>query len=104
MGKVTGFMEYGRLQEAAEAQNINTDQLWLSLGGEKIEDRKPHPGQILLNSETPVYVRKELQKMGYTMTFRDRTSGPISAIFLDWKHNTIWGGSSNYGVDYGIGW
>jgi hypothetical protein len=26
-----------------EASNTNTDQLWLSLGGTKIDDRKPKP-------------------------------------------------------------
>jgi len=98
-------VEFGMtVQEATEAQNINTDQLWLSLGGEKIDDRKPHPGHILINSGTPEYVKKDLQKMGYTLTLRDRTSGPINAIYFDTKHNTFWGGSSNYGQDYGIGW
>jgi len=98
-------VEFGMtVQEATEAQNINTDQLWLSLGGEKIDDRKPHPGHILINNGTPEYVRRELQKMGYTLTLRDRTSGPINAIYIDAKHNTLWGGSSNYGQDYGIGW
>jgi gamma-glutamyltranspeptidase/glutathione hydrolase len=98
-------VEFGMtVQEAAEAQNINTDQLWLSLGGEKIDDRKPHPGHILINSGTPEYVRRDLRKMGYILTLRDRTSGPINAIYFDSKHGTFWGGSSNYGVDYGIGW
>lgn len=92
------------VQEATEAPNINTDQLWLSLGGERMEDRRPRPGHVLLNSETPPYVREDLQKMGYIMTFGDRTSGPINAIYLDDKHGTLWGGSSNYGLDYGIGW
>ena len=92
------------VQEATEAPNINTDQLWLSLGGERMEDRRPRPGHVLLNSETPPYVRAELQRMGYIATFGDRTSGPINAILLDQKHGTLWGGSSNYGVDYGIGW
>jgi hypothetical protein len=23
---------------------------------------------------------------------------------VDWKHSTFWGGSSNYGDDYGIAW
>ncbi|HLK31354.1 MAG TPA: gamma-glutamyltransferase [Puia sp.] len=99
------IVEFGMtVQEATEAQNINTDQLWLSLGGEKIDDRKPHPGHILINNGTPEYVRSELRKMGYTLTLRDRTSGPINAIYFDTKHGTFWGGSSNYGVDYGIGW
>ena len=92
------------VQEATEAPNINTDQLWLSLGGEKLEDRRPRPGHILLNNITPPYVRGELQKMGYITSYGDRTSGPLNAILLDAKHGTFWGGSSNYGLDYGIGW
>ena len=92
------------VQEATEAPNINTDQLWLSLGGERMDDRRPRPSRILLNSETPPYVRAALQRMGYFATFGDRTSGPLNAIMLDQKHGTLWGGSSNYGLDYGIGW
>jgi gamma-glutamyltranspeptidase/glutathione hydrolase len=92
------------VQEATEAANFNTDQLWLSLGGEKLEDRQPHPGGILLNSNTPSFIRKELKNLGYKMTFRDRTSGPVNAIYYDWEHHSFWGGSSNYGEDYGIAW
>jgi gamma-glutamyltranspeptidase / glutathione hydrolase len=98
-------VEFGMtVQEAVEAPNINTDQLWLSLGGTKIDDRKPKPGNILLNSETPDYIRRELKQMGYRLSFDDRTSGPINAIYFDRKHGTFWGGSSNHGEDYGIGW
>jgi gamma-glutamyltranspeptidase/glutathione hydrolase len=92
------------VQKAAEAPNINTNQLWLSLGGTKTADREPKPGQILLNSNTSEAVRNDLKKMGYKMSFEDRTSGPINAIFYDWKHGSLWGGSSNHGEDYGIGW
>ncbi len=98
-------VEFGMtVQEATEAANFNTDQLWLSLGGEKLEDRMPHPGSIWLNSNTPYWIRNELKELGYKMTFADRTSGPINAIYYDWKHNSFWGGSSNFGEDYGIGW
>jgi len=98
-------VEFGmNVQQATEAANINSNQLWLSLGGTKTEDRKPKPGQILLNSNTPEATREELRKMGYSMTFSERTSGPINAVFFDWKHNSFWGGSSNHGEDYGIGW
>jgi len=98
-------VEFGMtIQEATEAPNINSDQLWLSLGGEKLEDRRPRAGHILLGNETPPYVRRDLRKMGYITTYGDRTSGPINAIYLDEKHQTLWGGSSNNGEDYGIGW
>jgi len=98
-------VEFGMtVQEATEAPNVNSDQLWLSLGGEKMEDRRPRPGHILLGNVTPPYVRQELRKMGYFATFGDRTSGPTNAIMVDSKHGTLWGGSSNNGEDYGIGW
>lgn len=96
------IVEFGMtVQEATEAPNINTDQLRLSLGG---EDRAPKAGNILLHDNTPPYVRKELQRMGYRLRFDDRTSGPINAIYFDWQHGSFWGGSSNHGEDYGIGW
>jgi gamma-glutamyltranspeptidase/glutathione hydrolase len=99
------MVEFGMtVQQATEAANINTNQLWLSLGGSKTDDRKPKPGHILLNSRTPEAVRNELKAMGYTLSFDDRSSGPINAIFFDWKHGSLWGGSSNHGEDYGIGW
>lgn len=91
-------------QQAAEAANFNSNQLWLSLGGTQTTDRQPKPGQILLHDSTPQAVRDELQKMGYILEFDDRTSGPINAIYFDWEHNSMWGGSSNHGEDYGIGW
>ena len=92
------------VQQASEAANINTDQLWLSLGGDKKEDRAPRPGYILLNNKTPEGTRKELQQKGYILRFAERTSGPLNAILYDTKHGSFWGGSSNYGEDYGIGW
>lgn len=96
------IVEFGmNVQEAAEAANINTYQFYLSLGD---ENRRPRPGVMLVHESTPPYVRKELQKMGYQLRFDDRTSGPINAIFFDWEHGTFWGGSSNHGEDYGIGW
>jgi gamma-glutamyltranspeptidase/glutathione hydrolase len=42
--------------------------------------------------------------MGYILRFSERTSGPITAIYLDSKHGSFWGGASNYEDDYGIGW
>lgn len=99
------MVEFGMtVQQATEAANFNTDQLWLSLGGTKTQDRKPKLGSILLSNATPEEVRNQLKKMGYTLSFGDRTSGPINAIYLDRKHGSFWGGSSNNGEDYGIGW
>ena len=87
------------VQEAAEAANINSYQMRSSFGDHKIE-----PGRLLLNENTPPWTRKDLSEMGYKLNFRSRTSGPINAVFFDWKHGSFWGGSSNYGEDYGIGW
>ena len=99
------MVEFGMtVQEATEAANFNSNQLWLSLGGEKTADRQPRPGSIMVQSGTPDWVRKELRQMGYTLSFEDRSSGPINAIYFDWKHGSLWGGSSNHGEDYGIGW
>lgn len=98
-------VEFGmNVQEASEAANINSNQLWLSLGGTRVDDRKPRPGSVLLHDRTPEATRNELKEMGYTLSFDDRTSGPINAIFFDWKHGSFWGGSSNHGEDYGIAW
>ena len=61
------------VQEAVEAANINSYQVSSSFG-----NHESIPGSLLLRSDTPPWVQKEL----------------IS----------FWGGSSNYGEDYGIGW
>jgi gamma-glutamyltranspeptidase/glutathione hydrolase len=100
------MVEFGMtVQEATEAPNINSYQFYLSLGeGNDGQDRKPKPGYITINSNTPPYVQKELLKMGYRLSTDERTSGPINAIYFDWKHESFWGGSSNHGEDYGIGW
>ena len=98
-------VEFGMtIQQACEAANVNTNQLWLSLGGTKADDRKPHPGEIIVDRSTPQTIMNELSKMGYKVSVGNRTSGPINAIYFDWKHGSFWGGSSNNGEDYGIGW
>ncbi|WP_206197502.1 gamma-glutamyltransferase family protein [Terrimonas sp.] len=99
------IVEFGMtVQEATEAANVNTNQLWLSLGGTTNADRSPRAGSIILSADIPDWVRKELIQKGYKITNGQRTSGPINAIYFDWKHKTLWGGSSNNGEDYGIGW
>jgi gamma-glutamyltranspeptidase/glutathione hydrolase len=42
--------------------------------------------------------------MGYDVVTAERTSGPINAIWFDREHGTMWGGSSDYGEDYGLAW
>ena len=94
------IVEFGMTpQEATEAANFNTYQVRKWLG-----DRQSVPGRILLNDQTPAWVRNELRRMGYTEEFEERTSGPINAIEFDRVHGTMWGGSSNHGEDYGIAW
>jgi gamma-glutamyltranspeptidase / glutathione hydrolase len=52
----------------------------------------------------PQWVVKELALRGYKPEFEARSSGPINAILVDPANGTFWGGSSNHGEDYGIGW
>ncbi|MGZ5473010.1 MAG: gamma-glutamyltransferase family protein [Thermoanaerobaculia bacterium] len=93
-------VEFGMTpQEASEAANFNSFQVRKWLG-----DRQSVPGRLLLNEQTPAWVRAELRRMGYDLTYEERTSGPINAIWFDRVHGTMWGGSSNHGEDYGIAW
>ncbi len=93
-------VEFGMTpQEAVEAPNINSFQMRSSFGQHEIR-----PGRMLAAESLPFYVRNELRKMGYTMEYEERTSGPITAILFDRKHKTMWGAASNHGEDYGIGW
>ncbi len=94
------MVEFGMtVQEACEAANINSYQMRNSFGK---HDTKP--GALTLSEEIPDWTRRELQKMGYKLSFERRSSGPINAIFFDWKNGAFQGGSSNHGEDYGIGW
>jgi gamma-glutamyltranspeptidase/glutathione hydrolase len=87
------------VQEAAEAANFTTYQLYSSFGAHERE-----PGRLTLDERTPPWVRDELRSRGYRLDFAERNSGPINAILLDRAHGTMRGGSSNHGDDYGIGW
>jgi gamma-glutamyltranspeptidase / glutathione hydrolase len=87
------------VQEACEAPSFKTYQLVSSFG-----DHEKIPGGLILNNSMPEWTRKELSRMGYKITYQDRTTGPVNAIWFDWKHGTFWGGSSNDGEDYGVGW
>lgn len=93
-------VEFGMtVQEACEAPSFKTQQMYSSFG-----DHEKVPGGLTLNSAMPAWVRKDLGRMGYKITYQDRTSGPINAIWFDWANGTFWGGSSNHGEDYGLGW
>jgi gamma-glutamyltranspeptidase/glutathione hydrolase len=94
------IVEFGMtVQESTEAPSFKTLQMYSSFG-----DHEKVPGGLTLNNSMPAWVRKDLIRMGYKLTFQERTSGPINAIWFDWAHGTFWGGSSNHGEDYGIGW
>jgi len=93
-------VEFGMtVQEACEAPSFKTYQMYSSFG-----KHEKKPGALTLNDAMPDWTRAELRSKGYNLDFQPRTSGPVNAIFLDWKHGTFWGGSSNHGEDYGIGW
>ena len=93
-------VEFGMtVQEACEAPSFKTYQMYSSFG-----KHEKKPGAMTLNEAMPVWSRNELKRMGYTIDYQERTSGPINAIYFDWKHGSFWGGSSNHGEDYGIGW
>jgi gamma-glutamyltranspeptidase/glutathione hydrolase len=94
------FVEFGMdVQEAVEAPNINSYQMRSSFGAHESK-----PGLIEINDATPPYVRDELKRMGYRIRTAAKTSGPINAIYFDREHGTMWGGSSDYGDDYGVAW
>ncbi len=93
-------VEFGmNVQQACEAPNITSYQMHDSFGL-----HKTFPGKLDVNESVPAGVRETLRAMGYVLTAKKRTSGPINAIYFDRVHGTFWGGSSNYGEDYGIAW
>jgi len=93
-------VEFGmNVQQATEAPNMNSYQMRSSF-----DQHKSEPGRMTLSTQIPGEVRAALQKMGYRLDYQRLTSGPINAIYFDWKHGSLWGGSSNHGEDYGIAW
>ena len=93
-------VEFGMtVQEAAEAPNVNSFQMRSSFGAHESQ-----PGRLQVRADTPAWVLDELRQMGYTVETAARTSGPINAILVDRENGTLWGGSSDFGEDYGIGW
>jgi len=94
------FVEFGmNVQQACEAPNITSYQMRNSF-----DQHETLPGRLDINEKTPPDVREKLTAMGYKLSVKKYTSGPINAIFFDRKHGTFWGGSSNYGEDYGLAW
>ena len=93
-------VEFGMTpQQAVEAPNFTSYQM-----RDSFVPHESFPGRITLNNGMPDWVRRDLKRRGYKAEFAARTSGPINAILIDHAHATFWGGSSNYGEDYGIAW
>ena len=94
------MVEFGMtVQQAVEAANVNSYQMHESFGLHTSQ-----PGRLIVRNDTPTWVRAELERMGYQIESWERTSGPINAIFIDREHGSLWGGSSDFGEDYGIAW
>jgi gamma-glutamyltranspeptidase / glutathione hydrolase len=93
-------VEFGMtVQEAAEGANITSYQLRDSFGA-----HESVPGKLMLTSSVPEWVRNELVRKGYKLEFTANNSGPITAIYLDRTHGTLWGAAAYHGEDYGIAW
>jgi gamma-glutamyltranspeptidase/glutathione hydrolase len=94
------MVEFGfTVQQAAEHPGFHSYQMRSSFGA-----HEARPGRLQLNESIPDWVRADLRARGYTLEFARRTSGPITAIWLDQRHRTFWGAASNFGEDYGIAW
>lgn len=98
-------VEFGmNVQQAAEADNFLSYQMHQSFGNHARE-----PGRLGVNESVNDYTRERLGKMGYWVEVGlwggyENTSGPINAIYFNRDNDTMQGGSSNHGDDYGIAW
>ena len=94
------IVEFGmNVQQAAEAANITSYQVSSSFGAHETV-----PGRLIVRDDVPPWVIAGLRERGYRVETRARTSGPINAILFDSETGTMWGGSSDFGEDYGIAW
>ena len=93
-------VEFGMtVQEAAEAANITSYQMRDSFGA-----HESFPGRLTLTNSVPEWVRTELTRKGYKLEFTQVNSGPITAIYVDRAHGSLWGAAAYHGEDYGIAW
>jgi gamma-glutamyltranspeptidase / glutathione hydrolase len=93
-------VEFGMtVQEAAEAANITSYQMRDSFGA-----HESFPGRVTLTNSIPEWVRTELTRKGYKLEFTQVNSGPITAIYVDRQHGSLWGAAAYHGEDYGIAW
>jgi hypothetical protein len=94
------IVEWGAtVHQACEAPDITSGQMQSTFG-----THVATPGDLRVDSRTPLDVIKALEGMAYKVLATQRNSGPMNAIFFDWKHGGFWAGSSNNGEDYGIIW
>ena len=87
------------VQQAVEAHNFLSYQMQSSFGAHQSQ-----PGRLELTRRVSEWDRAELERMGYKVDVVERTYSPVTAIWLDQENGTIWGGASEQGDDYGIGW
>jgi gamma-glutamyltranspeptidase/glutathione hydrolase len=87
------------IQQACEARAFTSSQMRASF-----DRHESKPGRITLNDEVPSWVRQDLLRKGYRIDIRERTTGPITAIFLDPQYGTFWGGCTDGDDDHGITW
>ena len=98
--RIADVIEAWRMwQQAAEAHNILSYQMQSSFGAHQSE-----PGRLQLTRRVSEWDQAELTRMGYKVEVVERTYSPITAIWLDQRHGTLWGGASEQGDDYGIAW
>jgi gamma-glutamyltranspeptidase/glutathione hydrolase len=63
------------------------------------------PGRLLVPERfTTPCTREHLESMGYDLETVDRVYNPTMAIWFDRDNDTMQGGASDYGDDYGIAW
>jgi gamma-glutamyltranspeptidase/glutathione hydrolase len=93
-------VEFGMTpQQAVEAPNLVSHQMFSSFG-----EHVSEPGRLTLRADTPAATIEAMRAMGYQVDTEPKTSGPITAIWIDREHGTLWGAASDFGEDTGIAW
>jgi gamma-glutamyltranspeptidase/glutathione hydrolase len=86
-------------REAAEAPNLVSYQMFSSFG-----EHVSEPGGMTLRDDKPAVTIEAMRGMGYRVDTEAKASGPITAIWIDRVHGSMWGAASDYGQDTGIAW
>tara|TARA_R110002110_G_scaffold415781_1_gene655679 strand:+ start:32925 stop:34862 length:1938 start_codon:yes stop_codon:yes gene_type:complete len=93
------IVEFGMdVQQATEAANIESFQL-----NSSFDNHYSQPGRLVLRSDMDTLVLRQLIRKGYDLEFREKTSGPITAILLNQEQGVMMGGASDFGDDTAIG-